>query len=236
MTTVILFIFGATVGSFLNVVALRYPALPLGRSVCPKCGKRLQWFELPPFFSFLVLGGRCRTCKTKISLQYPIIELWTGLVFATVPHLLLPVFCIYIIIAIYDFRHKIIPDALVYSTIVLSVAFALLNLPTYQLIDLAAGPLLFLFFSSIWLLTGGRAIGFGDAKLALSIGFLFGAGLGFSAAILAFWIGALTGIVGMLFSRKNITMKSEMPFAPFLVLGSWLALILNLDLLHVSSF
>lgn len=87
-------------------------------------------------------------------------------------------------------------------------------------------------------------MGFGDAKLGLSIGLLLGATLGFSAIILAFWLGAAFGIFYLIISRitsllreaKNITMKSAIPFAPFMVLGAWLSLILEFDLLNVSSF
>src|SRR3989344_8920564 len=123
METLILFLFGAVVGSFLNVVGLRWNSgLSLGgRSSCATCSITLRWWELLPIVSFLALRGRCARCHSKISRQYPIVELWTGLIFATVPVILLPVFCIYIVITIYDLRHKIIPDSLVYASIVLSL-------------------------------------------------------------------------------------------------------------------
>ena len=225
MDTIILFVLGTVVGSFLNVLALRYPKLPMARSACPKCGTRLQWFELVPFLSFLALGGSCRTCRAKISLQYPMVELWTGLVFVTVPLLFIPVFCLYITIAIYDWHHKIIPDGFVYPAILLSIVGG----------GWLAGLILFAFFASIWLLSRGKAMGFGDAKLGASIGFLLGAPLALSGIILAFWIGALYGITLMLFGRKNITIKSEVPLAPFMVLGAWLSLIFQLDLLQIAA-
>lgn len=236
MTTVILFVFGTIVGSFLNVLGLRLNSgLTLGgRSFCPSCGKKLYWYELVPVLSYFFLKGRCSECGVKISWQYPLIELWTGLIFITVPVVFIPVFCLYIAITIYDSRHKIIPDSLVYSAIALSVAIRLLS--AGSVLDWFAGTILFAFFSALWLLTRGRAIGFGDGKLALSIGLLLGAANGFSAVILAFWIGAALGLGGMIFSRKRITMKSEIPFAPFLVVGSWLAVYYQLDLLHVSLF
>ncbi len=266
---VILFVFGAIVGSFLNVVALRWD-LPAGRQVlgnfggrsaCQTCGKTLRWFELVPIFSFFIQKGKCRNCGAKISFQYLIIEIWTGLIFLSIFNLqfliykefspsfivhsllLVVVFCLYIIITIYDLRHKIIPDALVYAAIVLSLIVPLF-IVHYSFLDWLAGPILFSFFGSIWLLSRGRAMGFGDAKLALSIGFLLGAALGFSAIILAFWIGAVFGLVYLLISRaspllrgaKKITMKTEIPFAPFMVIATWLSLIWNLDLWHVSLF
>ncbi len=245
MTTVILFVFGAIIGSFLNVVGLRWDNKNFGgRSACQTCGKTLRWFELVPIFSFFIQKGKCRNCGAKISFQYPLVEIFTGLVFVTVPLWMLPVFCIYIIILIYDLHHKIIPDELVYAAITLGLIYALFNLPTYSTLDWLAGPILFTFFGLIWLLSRGRAMGFGDAKLGLSIGLLLGASAGFSAIVLAFWIGAAFGLIYLLVSRispllrgvKKITMKTEIPFAPFIILGAWLSLIFNLDLLHVSSF
>ena len=244
MTTVILFVFGVIIGSFLNVVGLRLNSgLSLGgRSHCNSCNKTLRWWELVPVLSFVVLGGRCSHCRAKINLQYPLVELWTGLVFVTIPLLFIPVFCLYIVITIYDLRHKIIPDVLVYWAILLSLLVRCLL--GGSLLDYLAGPILFVFFGLVWLLSRGRAMGFGDAKLSLSIGLLLGAALGFSAVVLAFWVGAVVGLALILSQRiypllrraRTITMKSELPFAPFLVLGVWLALLLQIDLLHVSSF
>ncbi len=94
MLTFILFLFGAAIGSFLNVIALRYDpdrflfARPVigGRSHCPHCGRTLRWFELVPFISFIVLRGRCGTCRARLSPQYFLAELLSGLIFAFVPH------------------------------------------------------------------------------------------------------------------------------------------------------
>ena len=237
MATVILFVFGVIVGSFLNVLGLRWNSgLSLGgRSFCPVCGKKLCWHELIPVLSFVFLHGRCLQCKARISYQYPMVEILTGLIFATVPYIFIPVFCIYIVIGIYDIRHKIIPNSLVYASIALSLIVPLF-IVHYSFLDWLAGPILFSFFALVWLISRGKAMGFGDAKLGLSVGLLLGAASGFSAVVLAFWVGAAIGITYMIFSPKKITIKSEMPFAPFIIFGSWLALILNLDLLHVSFF
>src|SRR3990167_8947526 len=121
MTPVILFVFGTIVGSFLNVVGLRWDEKNFGgRSHCPNCDKILSWLELIPILSFLILRARCSKCGIKISWQYPLIELWTGLIFVSVPIIFIPVFCLYVAITIYDFKHKIIPDELVYASIILS--------------------------------------------------------------------------------------------------------------------
>ncbi|MFZ2484364.1 MAG: prepilin peptidase [Minisyncoccia bacterium] len=245
MTAVILLVLGTVVGSFLNVVGLRFDTGRGfgGRSSCPACGETLRWWELVPIISFLVLKAKCQRCQAKISWQYPVVEILTGLVFVTVPPIFLPVFCIYVVITIYDFKHKIIPDPLVYSAIVLSLIYALYNLSTYQLLDLLAGPILFAFFGSIWLFSGGRAMGFGDAKLGLSVGLLLGAAQGFSAIVLSFWLGALGSLgyiflakFGFLKNDKGLTMKSEVPFAPFIILGAWISLVFSLNILNVPSF
>ena len=226
------------------MVALRWNSgLSLGgRSSCPSCGKVLRWWELAPLLSFLLLRGRCRRCQARIPYQYLLIELWTGLFFAPLPFLMAPVFSLYTVILIYDFRHKIIPDALVYPSVALALLAALAGGP-YSLLDWLAGPILAIFLGGLWLITRGRAIGLGDAKLALSIGLLLGAAQGFSALVVAFWMGALVGILlivksafnPLLSGGKKITMKSELPLAPFLVFGAWLSLVLHLNLLYVSS-
>ncbi|MDO8729311.1 MAG: prepilin peptidase [bacterium] len=245
-----LFILGAVVGSFLNVVGLRWgTGRGLGgRSSCFSCRKILGWQELVPIISFLMLKARCRGCTAKISWQYPIIEIWTGLIFATIPYIFIPVFCIYVVITIYDLKYKIIPDELVYTAIILSLLVPLFFVQ-YSLLDWLAGPILFTFFGLIWLLSRGRAMGFGDAKLGLSVGLLLGASQGFSAIILAFWIGALVSLLyiflnktglpaqaGFLKNAKKLTMKSEVPFAPFIIVGAWMSLVFHLNIFYVAFF
>ncbi len=254
MTLVILFVLGTIVGSFLNVVGLRWDSRHFGgRSACPHCGKTLGWTELIPVLSFIILGGKCSACRSPISWQYPIVETWTGLIFASLFYIIDPtdlvsffnylvlvaVFSIYIVITIYDARHKIIPDGLVYTSIGLSLLVPLF-LVEYPLWDWLAGPVIFAFFASIWLFSKGRAMGFGDAKLGLSIGFLLGAAKGFSAIIFAFWLGALAALVLLIVTKlrfikngKSFTMKSEVPFGPAIVLGAWIALFFHLNFANV---
>lgn len=234
------FILGALIGSFLNVVALRHRSgLTLGgRSQCASCAKTLSWWELLPIVSFLALRGRCASCKTKISSQYPLVELWTGLLFMTLDPVFWIPFCLYVVIVIYDLRHKIIPDTFVYISIAIVLLVRIMNGGSMG--DWLVGPILFAVFALGWLVSHGRALGFGDAKLVLSLGLLLGASFGISAVVLAFWIGAAVTIPlvfsGYLLGRKSLTMKSEIPFAPFLVLGAWGTLLFHLDLFHLASF
>jgi len=263
MVTTLLFILGAIVGSFINVVGLRWGTEETlgGRSHCTSCGKNLSWYELVPVLSFLFLRGKCRKCGAKISWQYILIELWTGLVFTSVFNVIAPsdllstiyyllftlIFSIYIVIFIYDWYHKIIPDELVYTAILLSVVSRWLSVSST--LDWLAGPILFAFFGLIWLLSKGRAMGFGDAKLGLSVGLLLGATQGFSAIVLAFWIGALGSLIfiflnkvglpaqaGFIKGAKGLTMKSEIPFAPFIIISAWISFVFNLNIINVALF
>jgi len=249
-----IFIFGAIVGSFLNVVIYRLNtgmSIIYGRSMCFSCGKKLLWYELIPIISFIIQGGKCRGCKSKISLQYPIVEIVTGVLFlltsyklqvASYTNLLELVFLwiimsVLVVITVYDIRHKIIPNSFVYSFIVLS-ALSLTWTSHVQVWDVLAGLILFLPFAALWFFSRGTWMGFGDAKLAWGIGWLLGLYGGISAIILAFWIGAVWGIVlialgkinRLFFTTKTITMKSEIPFGPFLVLGTLLVFFFNVDI------
>lgn len=258
MFPVCLFIFllGLVVGSFLNVVVYRYNtgrSVSLGRSQCLACGHELRWFELVPLFSFLFQFGRCRECKSKISWQYPLVELASGVLFvALFQHFLaVPggkilfllsavIFSLLLVITVYDLRHKIIPDGLVYAFIILSLVFS--NFPFSQITSaiflqhLVSGLVLFLFFFLLWWVSAGRWMGLGDAKLALGVGFLLGWPGALSAIIFAFWSGALVGVLLILLKATKISLKSELPFAPFIVLGLLLNFFFNLNVLTVFNF
>jgi prepilin signal peptidase PulO-like enzyme (type II secretory pathway) len=185
--------------------------------------------DLIPVLSYISTLGRCRYCKTRISIQYPIVELFTALIFGLIawrfwsdlgllPVVFLCATCADLFaIIVYDILHKIIPDPLVYIFIVLSViCYFFLSGALFNW----AGPILFIFFGGLWWLSDGRWMGFGDAKLVLGIGFLLGPEIAFTAMLLAFWSGALVGIIGLLLMRGSLTMKSEIPFAPFLILAT----------------
>ena len=164
MASLASFIFGAIIGSFLNVVILRLQTGKgvSGRSFCMSCGRTLNPIDLVPIFSFLFLRGRCRVCKTKISWQYPIVEFLTGLVFFLTFLKLSPnfpefiglalayyfiLFSLLMVIAVYDIRHTIIPDMLVFIFGFLSFLglISLYGANIFSLngiLDLLAGPIL----------------------------------------------------------------------------------------------
>ncbi|MBA3284794.1 MAG: prepilin peptidase [Nitrosopumilus sp.] len=261
------FIFGIAIGSFLNVVILRYNTgrgLD-GRSQCFSCGKQLQWFELIPVVSFLYQKGKCSQCGSKVSWQYPLVELLTGIVFVAVYWKLYPfiflafssfmvsyiitvlIFCILIVIFVYDLRHKIIPDGLslalaLLGFINLCISLVPLSLKVPSLSALIAGPLLFLPFAILWFVSKGTWMGFGDAKLAFGMGLILGIMGGLSAIILAFWIGAVVSIALLVIQKvhlslggRHLTMKSEIPFAPFLIIGFSLVFFFHIAIPGISS-
>lgn len=257
---VVTFIFGTIIGSFLNVVALRYKTGRgvSGRSMCFSCGKTLKPKELVPLFSFIVQKGKCTLCQSPMSFQYPLVEAVTGFVFAFIALktyyagifwflAFCIVFSILIVIAIYDSKHKIIPDLLaflfgLFSLIILLVRYDFDIYSLNFLLDFLAGPILFFPFFVIWLLSKGMWMGLGDAKLALGIGFLLGISSGLSAIVVGIWAGAIWSIFLVLrqkFSqnKKNkITMKTEVPLAPFLIFGTFLSFLFNLDMLSIGNF
>jgi prepilin signal peptidase PulO-like enzyme (type II secretory pathway) len=248
------FIFGTIVGSFLNVVVLRYNtgvSVARGRSFCFSCSKKLSWSELVPVLSFLFQKGRCRGCKSKISWQYPVVELLTGLLFAgvfwkyglsellsNIPIVVISLIlmALFVAITVYDIKHRIIPDGLIVSFGVLSLINIFLTIHNDFLWPLLAGPILALPLFLIWLFSKGRLMGLGDPKLVLCIGWFLGLRFGLTAVILAFWTGAVYGLALMALSYfkwhgLNISRKSELPFAPFLILGFLLIFFFNLSLL-----
>jgi prepilin signal peptidase PulO-like enzyme (type II secretory pathway) len=237
MISFFIFILGSIIGSFLNVIILRYDtgqSVIKGRSQCLNCQKKLKWYELIPIFSFVVQKGKCRKCKSKISIQYPLVELLTGilflLIFQITRYSLLVtgyyfiIFSLLIIIAVYDFRHQIIPDKFVYLFDILAFLNLFRNwkleIRNWDFLSgLLAGVVFFGFFGLLWLVSRGNWMGLGDAKLALGIGWLLGLFKGILALLVSFWTGALIGIFLLFFFKKEYNLKSRIPFGPFLVLG-----------------
>lgn len=243
MFAVIFGLFGLIVGSFLNVLILRHGVRPVsGRSSCPKCSAQLRWHDLVPVLSWLYLAGRCRHCGGKISIQYPTVELSTGAIFVIIglsPLVLplrliaLPVAAILAAIFVYDLRHKIIPDHWVWTFNILALIYSFFSLEaaSYTLYTFLAGPISAFPLFFLWFVSLGRWMGFGDVKLALGIGWLLGILHGLTAIFLAFFIGAIVGLLLIYLSSspyflhrptnvknaKRYTIKSEVPFGPFLI-------------------
>lgn len=248
---IIFLIAGLIVGSFLNVVISRIYAAEtiLGRSHCPRCKNKIRWHDNIPLFSFAVLGTRCRDCKEKISWQYPAVELASGILFALVGNYFfaisepatwletfyyLVIFSLLLVIFAYDLKHMEIPMIIVWLGIGLSIIYCLLA--DWTLFNMAygiwslnifsgmlAGILAFLFFFALSAGSREKWMGIGDAYVALLAGLVVGWPGIILALILAFALGAIYGVI--LIALKQKTLKSQVPFAPFLVFGTFLVLL-----------
>lgn len=237
MNTWILFFFGLFWGSFLNVVSLRwgnFKSILKGRSVCPNCQKTLGYFQLLPVLSFLIQSGKCKYCKERISLRYPLVEILTGAVlfflfknslsfFSFASSIIL--FSLLIVISLYDLKTMVIPDGLVWTFNALAFLGIFLLAKSYPVGYLLSGLALFSFFAILWLVSKGAWMGFGDAKLALGVGFILGLDKGLLALILAFWVGTIFALGLLVFFRKTYSMKSKVPFGPFLALAAFISFI-----------
>lgn len=226
-----------------------------GRSKCLSCGHTLTWKELIPVLSYVIQRGKCAKCASQFSATYPLVEFFTAILFLGVSIKFLPssfefgsfptelvilliahwlIMSLLVVIAVYDLRHKIIPDGMVYAFIIASAVLAWWQDPE----ALLAGVYFFAFFGFIWLVSRGKWLGFGDAKLVTGIGFMLGLTSGASALIIACWSGALWGLAGMGLSKlrrgaQTLTIKSELPFAPFLIFGLLLVFFFQINVLEL---
>lgn len=264
-SALIAFGFGIIIGSFLNVVIYRFHTGKSlnGSSHCLSCQTDLRWYELFPLLSYLMLRGRCRSCSAIIPSRYVWVELATGLLFVLVVVTLSPWYwflsfilvSILVVVAVYDLYHMVIPNFFV--GLLIAIAFFLtilkyLVLPDWQTIawQLLAGILSYGFFASLWFFSKGRWIGYGDAKLAFPLGYVVGLVGAFSMIVLSFWIGAVISLslIGytwlkqkrgqstLRFLAQPLTMKSEVPFAPFLIIAFFLVYLLGADVLTFISY
>ncbi len=233
----IIFLFGLCIGSFLNCVIYRMEKKKSlrGRSFCPKCKHKLGFLDLIPVFSYVLLRARCRYCNKPISIQYTLIELITGLLFVLLltdiitSVYLFFVFSVFIIIFVYDLKHYLIPDKLVYFTIFIVFIYQLLFSEIYNPVLSAIGAGLFFFI--LWAISKGKWMGAGDIGLAALIGLFLGFPNIVTALFSSFIIGAIIGVVLIILNKKGI--KSQVPFGPFLIIGTFIALFFNDSLINL---
>lgn len=231
-------VFGALVGSFLNVCIYR---LPRGESTvwpgshCPACGASIGWYDNIPLLSYLWLSGRCRSCRSSISMRYPVVEAanavgyvvilaafgpsWTALLYGIL-------FSALLIVTGTDLTHKIIPNVVTLPGILLGLAGAATVLPTGLVnallgIAVGGGILWALAWASPYLF-GKEGMGGGDIKLLAMIG----AFLGWKPALLTIMIGSLAGsIIGVSLIVLGLMKREDyIPFGPYLVFGALISM------------
>ena len=227
----VVFISGLIVGSFLNVLIDRLPEgedIIFKRSHCDRCGKTLDFLDLIPLISFLMLKGRCRNCGKKISIQNPIIEAVTGFLWVFVYRsgltLNLAVWqTVYqwsvigalLVIFITDIKKRIIPDQVIIFLIVTNLLYRTVFTASPLSEAIITGIFTGAFFFALVLLTRGKGMGMGDVKYALFMGLY----LGWPKIVAGFYLAFLTGaLVSLILVIRGIkTFKSTVAFGPFLV-------------------
>lgn len=234
------FLFGLAIGSFCNVCIYRLPrkeSVVFPASHCTSCDTPIRAVDNIPVLSYLFLGGKCRNCSQKISIVYPLIEIVTGLLLAAVifkfglswESLIYAIVCpTLVVITMIDYEHKIIPDRITLPGIVFGLAAGsyLIGPINSGLGFLVGGGLFYL----IAIVSRG-GMGGGDIKYIAAVGAL----LGWQQVLLVIFLGAILGsIIGLaLMVAKKKGRKSQIPFGPFLVLGTLIAIFFGEDLVNL---
>lgn len=235
MTYLIFFVIGLFFGSFLNVVIYRFPEMKdifLGHSYCPKCKKNIPFYDLVPLFSYLMLGGKCRFCRKPISIQYLIIEFATGFLFSLAYYILgfnlslifyLPIFMLLVLIFVYDLKYLEIPEIFSWLFLALAILAGLFaniySIDRFLLGGLVGGGILGILVG----ISDERWMGSGDIKIGLGFGFLLGYPNALLFLFLSFIIGAVFGVLKILVKKGKL--KSQIPFAPFLIVSAIITLL-----------
>ena len=243
--SIIIFLYGIIIGSFLNVCIYRIPKkenIVTTRSHCMSCGYQLRWYDLIPLFSWLALGGRCRKCKAKISVQYPAIEALNGVLYLIVflrygVSIETLLYCLMasalLALSVIDFRTFEIPLGFNVFIAVLGLVRVLTDLTNWQ--EYAVG-----FFAVsvvlyiIYVLTKGRGIGGGDIKLMAASGLL----LGWKCNILAFLLGCIIGSVIHLLRMRFTKAERVLAMGPYLSIGIYISALWGTQLIdwYLSLF
>ncbi len=227
---ILIFLYGIVIGSFLNVVIIRVPrkeSIVRVRSHCENCGYQLKWFDLIPIFSYLVLGGKCRKCKTKISAQHLVLEVLNGILyvftffmagFSLKTVLLCLLFSALLALSLIDFKTYEIPVGFQYVILALAVCRTILDRadwPEHVIGFFAVSVILYL----IYIISKGAAIGGGDVKLMAVCG-LF---VGWKLIIFAFLLGCIVGSVVHIIRMKLSGESHVLAMGPYLSIGVFVA-------------
>lgn len=229
---IVIFLYGIVIGSFLNVLIYRVPQkenIAVVRSHCMKCGYQLAWYDLIPLFSWLALRGKCRKCRERISVQYPIVEALNGILYLVVFHhyglsieslLYCLLFSALLALSVIDFRTYEIPVG--FNCFILALGLIRLvtdcrNWSTYVIGFLAVS----VFLCLLYIITGGRGIGGGDVKLMATCGLL----IGWKLIILAFLLGCILGSIIHLMRMKFSAEGHVLAMGPYLSMGVTIAVL-----------
>ncbi len=243
--TVIITLYGIMIGSFLNVVIYRVPkheSIVVSRSHCMNCGKQIKWYDLVPVVSFLILRGKCRYCKTKLSLQYPLVEFTNGLGYAIIVIVkgvnvesILYCLCMSALLAlsVIDWRTFEIPFAFNVFIGILGIIRLLTDYRHWYIYILgfvSVSGFLFIIYKA----TKGRAMGGGDVRLMAAAGLL----LGLKNIVLSLVLGCLLASVLHVLYMKLKNKDHMLAFGPYLSMGIFISMIYGNQIIewYVNTF
>lgn len=249
MFYILFFVLGAIFGSFLDCLVYRIHQEKsiLGRSFCTCCNKILGFLDLIPVFSYIFLGGKCRYCKSKFSIEHFLVEFILGTLFTfgywfffvsnlwVYGHILIS-FIFYLILVfllsfifIYDLKYYLVVDIFVYTGIILSIIFNLIIGKDFY--SILYGIILGIgFFGAQYLISKGKWLGSGDILLGAFMGALLGIKIMIVALMICYFSGSIIGILFLILKRKK--MESKIPLGPFISLGIFLSFIFGEQIIN----
>lgn len=269
ITLLLLIFFGLVFGSFVNAWVWRLSqkldkdgnpkklskkqkndlSVVSARSMCPNCKHVLGAKDLVPLFSWLLLKGKCRYCKAKISKQYPVVELLTAVLFvfsgvfwnfdSNLAYVSLSawlaIITIFMALSVYDFKYMLLPDKMMIFLVPLSVIFASIGFVNSDksLLSYVLQLLLSVFiaggiFYILYVISSGKWIGGGDVKLGLIIGVILSSAL---MSVLMLFIASVTGVIASIIINKGFNKKAKIPFGPFLIVGTYITVLFGSGIL-----
>lgn len=246
MAILVAVVVGLILGSFLSVLIGRWPHFRgawMGRSHCPACSHVLAWHDLLPVVSWLMLRGRCRYCGTPISALYPVLEVTMagalGLYayFYGLPTMwyALDIIVLFGLVSLFffDLKHQMLPDIIVLPLSIVAV-LRLWVVPGHDpLTSVLTGIGIAAMFGALYAYSRGRWLGFGDVKLAVVIGLLFGYPVAVGVTLIAVWAGALVGVA--LMATRRATMQTALPFGSFWTAAAVVTVLWPAPVLFLSS-
>ena len=257
MLSILAFIFGASIGSFVQVIASRLHVAPImkGRSKCLSCGEALRPYDLVPVFSYLFLKGKCRYCKTTYGASALAVELLYGITFLLLYKVILVgqasllvsflwlvyyslLFIVLGVMALYDKAHSYIPlsllSAFLFLTGLMYVMRVFSDISDINVMTLLSPIFVALPFLAIWLLTKGKGLGFGDVILFFGVGAFFSPLQGLAVLVISVWLGAIFGLYLKYVVMKNKSNTTAMPFVPFIVIAFLIVLFTGIDVFSIA--
>ena len=255
MLSILAFILGSAIGSFVLVVASRYHVAPIinGRSKCLSCGEALRPSDLVPVFSYIFLKGKCRYCKSSYGVSALVVELLFGVVFLLLYRCILmggnslllstgeliyytTLFGTLGVMALYDKAHSYIPTSfLSFFLLLTGGVYGVRVFEDPSIINFLSPFFVALPFLFLWLITKGKGLGFGDVILFFGVGMFFGTLQGLAVLIVSVWGGALVGLY-IKYGRGDAVGKKHVaiPFVPFIALAFLVVLFTGIDALSIA--